>query len=292
MQFFPSIDYGDPGPFFEECIRHLEQKYRMRLTVHDHRGLLFSREGIPFLPGRNMHTQDYCSTGRHKNSVWNRNCLKECAFAAESMALKKLRPFIHRCWKGCDELIVPIERNGELILILYAGVFRLAKELAPRQIPDGLKEKHRLLPAISKAELIDLSRVLLLLGQGMLCYAERYREDGRAPLNRKAIIRKFIDEHAHEPLKLAELARCLCISPSRAGHLVSELFGLSFQELVLEERMTRARNLLVSTSQPMKAIAQEVGLKNIFYFSRVFRGFYGMPPARYRAGLRRQSQLK
>ncbi|MEI6424540.1 MAG: AraC family transcriptional regulator, partial [Lentisphaerota bacterium] len=104
-----------------------------------------------------------------------------------------------------------------------------------------------------------------------------------APPSRKGIIRKFIDDHSHEPVKIGDLARFLYISPSRTVHLVTELFGMSFQELLLEERMTRARNLLLSTSYPTKEIAVETGYKNVFYFNRVFRNFYGIPPGRFRA---------
>ena len=48
------------------------------------------------------------------------------------------------------------------------------------------------------------------------------------------------------------------------------------------ERMTRARNLLLSTEYPLKTIAQATGFSNEFYFSRCFRDFYGMPPGEYR----------
>lgn len=59
-------------------------------------------------------------------------------------------------------------------------------------------------------------------------------------------------------------------------------FGCPFQELLLAERMTRARNLLLSTDYPQKEIARCCGFGTVHYFSRMFRRFYGMPPGRCR----------
>ena len=83
-------------------------------------------------------------------------------------------------------------------------------------------------------------------------------------------------------MSLEDLAERMNLSPSRTSHLVRKFFGYSFQELVMIERMTRARNLLLSTEYPLKAIAQATGFSNEFYFSRCFRDFYGMPPGEYR----------
>ena len=48
--------------------------------------------------------------------------------------------------------------------------------------------------------------------------------------------------------------------------------------------------LLLETALPVSEIAQKVNLKNIFYFSRQFRRFYGMTPMEYRrrAGMGKQ----
>jgi len=47
--------------------------------------------------------------------------------------------------------------------------------------------------------------------------------------------------------------------------------------------MTRARNLLLSTSLNLKEIASKISYKNVFYFNRVFKKFYGIPPGRFRS---------
>lgn len=49
-----------------------------------------------------------------------------------------------------------------------------------------------------------------------------------------------------------------------------------------ELRIRHAAELLLETALPVSEIAQKVNLKNIFYFSRQFRRFYGMTPMEYR----------
>lgn len=49
-----------------------------------------------------------------------------------------------------------------------------------------------------------------------------------------------------------------------------------------ELRIRHAADLLLETALPVNSIAREVNLRNIFYFSRQFRRYYGMTPLDYR----------
>ena len=49
-----------------------------------------------------------------------------------------------------------------------------------------------------------------------------------------------------------------------------------------ELRIRHAAELLLETSLPVSEIALKVNLRNIFYFSRQFRRYYGMTPIEYR----------
>ena len=279
QQFLDKLNLSDPGRYLAETVCGAERLFGVTITVHDHRALLFDRDGKAFLAERNRHTHPYCATGRYTNAEWNRACLAECGFQAESAALCELRPFLHHCWKGVTELVVPIERSGSPVLIFYAGPFR-----GPGSPPVGFEADHAALPEPDAERLADLARLLTLAGQGVLKVLETARErERRTPLSRKQLIRKFLDEHAHEPVTLADLAAALAVSPSRAGHLVTAVFACPFQELLLAERMTRARNLLLSTDYPQKEIARSCGFSTVYYFSRMFRRFYGTTPGRCRA---------
>ena len=57
---------------------------------------------------------------------------------------------------------------------------------------------------------------------------------------------------------------------------------MTFQEVVKEERMKKARALLRETDQTVETVAAEVGYENVEHFNRLFKKDYGMTPVQYR----------
>ena len=284
MLNFDILDHIDPAlpeEFFPRALEKFEARWHVTVTVHDHRGLLYGPDGRSLLWGRGHHGHPLCEFQRYARKEWDRNCLRECGFLTESEALHRLRPFRQRCWKGIAELVVPVERNHQAVLLFYAGPFR-GEETAVENLPEEYRAEWEKLTPLEPDRAGEMARELLLLGEGMLSFLERRRRSEEMQESRKQQIRRFIDDHVHEAISLEDLAERMNLSPSRTSHLVRKFFGYSFQELVMIERMTRARNLLLSTEYPLKAIAQAAGFSNEFYFSRSFRAFYGMPPGEYR----------
>jgi 2-isopropylmalate synthase len=60
---------------------------------------------------------------------------------------------------------------------------------------------------------------------------------------------------------------------------------MTFQDLVKEERMKRARTLLKETSQSVENVAASVGYENVEHFNRLFKKSYGITPVQYRKGV-------
>jgi AraC-like DNA-binding protein len=58
--------------------------------------------------------------------------------------------------------------------------------------------------------------------------------------------------------------------------------GVPPHEFVLQARVNEARRLLGETNDPIKLIAQKLGYRDVYFFSRQFRQFAGVPPALYR----------
>ncbi len=63
---------------------------------------------------------------------------------------------------------------------------------------------------------------------------------------------------------------------------IKEKSGLTFQELVKQERMKRAGNLLKHTTQTVEMVAANVGYENVEHFNRLFKKFYGLTPVQYK----------
>lgn len=95
-------------------------------------------------------------------------------------------------------------------------------------------------------------------------------------------IRRYVEENATNPFRLADVARHAGISVSGAVHLFKAAFGQSIMQYALELRLTMARERIIFSTMPLGAIAEFCGFANYTYFHRVFRARYGMSPQRYR----------
>ncbi len=288
MITFEAIDAASPGKSLAAALLAFERKHDVHLTLHDCRGIFYHADGTPFFPGRYMHIHPYCITGRFETPGWNRRCHEECMLRAEAAADRLRRPFLHSCWKGVTELIVPLERNGSLALLLYAGAFRTPGTELPEELPEPLRQLYAGLPLPGENLGNELALELQLFGQGLLHYADLCRNRTGAPQERSNQIRRFLEDHAHEEAGLAELAEALHLSVTYTCHLVKYHFGKPFHTLLREERIRRACNLLHSTELPLKAVAAAVGFRNEFYFNRLFTRVCGIPPGEFRKSGRNQ----
>lgn len=72
------------------------------------------------------------------------------------------------------------------------------------------------------------------------------------------------------------------ISTTHFRRIFKEITDLPPQQFLLQLRLNKAAELLKSTSIPIKEIAALSGWDNVFYFSRLFRQKYHIPPHSYR----------
>jgi len=97
----------------------------------------------------------------------------------------------------------------------------------------------------------------------------------------------FIDQHLTKPVSVQDLGLAAGLSPSRFAHLFQEIMGLSPLRYIEKRRVELASNLLLSTTEPISAIASRAGYDDPLYFSRVFRRATGISPRQYRQNAQR-----
>lgn len=85
-----------------------------------------------------------------------------------------------------------------------------------------------------------------------------------------------------QALNIGDVAEALHLNPAYLGQLVRRHTGATFHRRLLETRIDHACVLLRQTAQPVGEIAQEVGFRDVDYFSQQFRGRTGMSPMAYR----------
>lgn len=93
---------------------------------------------------------------------------------------------------------------------------------------------------------------------------------------------QYVMQHLAAEVKIDEVARHVCLSPSRLAHLFREQMGVNLLRWREDQRVIRARLLLQNTMQPIASVGREVGYDDQLYFSRVFRKRAGVSPSDFR----------
>ncbi|HAG68368.1 MAG TPA: AraC family transcriptional regulator [Lachnospiraceae bacterium] len=94
----------------------------------------------------------------------------------------------------------------------------------------------------------------------------------------------YIDEHyADEDISLNTLAELANISPNHFSAIFSQEMGVTFIEYLINKRMDKAKELLMTTDMKSFEIAYAVGYKDPHYFSSTFKKTQGMTTKEFRA---------
>lgn len=92
----------------------------------------------------------------------------------------------------------------------------------------------------------------------------------------------FIKAHFSEDITSRDAAMFFSYNLSYFCRLFKSVFNKSFNEYLLEYRLSKAKILLSSTNLTIAEICNRVGFKNQSYFSQVFKKTFGLLPITYR----------
>lgn len=282
----------------EHALQTFEAIHNLTVSVHDLAGNL-----SPFLePHRFHHRSPLCSAvkalGEHVHT--------EC----KDFEMKRLRTELvnlpdgraHVCHAGLVEWVVPVFDQGKLGWVLFAGPRMPGRSLVsitrlPRSkwqhspwssdtdLPKPVEEEESLLILEHLRQLA--ARMQLWFASLKLSVPQNNGRTGTYFTNtiaiRETTIRLFIEENYMESGGLAMLAERLCLSQSRASHVVQKTCGVSYRELVIQKRLRVAAELLRQSGLSVLEVALASGFENIAHFHRLFKKRLGTTPGQYRA---------
>lgn len=94
---------------------------------------------------------------------------------------------------------------------------------------------------------------------------------------------RYLESRIDGSIQVSELAAMVQLSPSHLSALFRQATGNGPAAFHTGLKMTRARNLLDTTTLPVADVASAVGYSDPLYFSRHFRRVHGVSPSAYRA---------
>jgi AraC-like DNA-binding protein len=95
----------------------------------------------------------------------------------------------------------------------------------------------------------------------------------------------YINEHLHESIEVATLYEVAHLSRSQFSVAFRSAFGMGVTAYVQQQRVSRAKRMLRSTSMTIAQIALSTGFDSGSFFTRVFKKYAdGVSPLAYRVG--------
>lgn len=95
-------------------------------------------------------------------------------------------------------------------------------------------------------------------------------------------IKKYIQAHYLEPIKISEIANQLNINRSHLYRIFKKEEGVGVEDYIINIRMNHAKILLKDTTLTVSAVSTLVGYKNYATFLKRFKFATGITPLEYR----------
>jgi AraC family transcriptional regulator of arabinose operon len=117
------------------------------------------------------------------------------------------------------------------------------------------------------------------------------RHDQDEPVERKASnqltesiheVANYIRQHPGTAHRVDDLAARAGLSPRYFSIKFKELIGMSVQTYMIRTRIDRAQHLLVHAGMNVTEVADALGYRDIFFFSRQFKQYTGKSPSEIR----------
>lgn len=94
--------------------------------------------------------------------------------------------------------------------------------------------------------------------------------------------KQYMQQHYCLPLTLEEVSSMVGFNPAYFSYLFKKETGMNFLEYLVEIRISKAKQLLIETTQSIAMISEAVGYNDLKHFSKLFTKTTGLKPSEYR----------
>ena len=188
----------------------------------------------------------------------------------------------HICRAALYDCSMPIVKKG--VVAAYVIMGRIRSSSSPESeiyIPEcdaetarELKRLYTEVPYIDAGRLDALYDILpsILFNNAIELIYDTFFDE----------VTEYINSNLQEKLEIAQLCLRFHTSKNTLYESFRENSGMTVNEYVTNARINKARELLVSTEEPVYRIAEQTGLDNYTYFCRLFKHHTGLTPSEYR----------
>lgn len=125
---------------------------------------------------------------------------------------------------------------------------------------------------------LSVSDEARILASSSFAHTERSTESRRVQK-----VKQYINDHYNEPMKLADLADLVGMSPVAFSRFFRQRTGRTLSDYIVDIRLGFAARMLVDSSKNISEICYECGFNNLSNFNRTFKAKRNYTPRDFRA---------
>lgn len=246
----------------------------MKICIYDSDG-----KELSYFPER---LSVFCGRFR-EDEIIDKKC-RACDLYAINRCKETRKPQIYRCHAGLTECIIPIVIKGNIGGFIAIGQIRgeNAIELSDKSIGkerrDELIEDYKKLPIMPDNKIEAAVHVL----EACAGYEELKRFLNEIESNIETRIEEFVANNLKENVGVESLCREFHFSRKELYNVIKRNFNTTPADFVKNKRLEYACVLLKTSKYRIAKVAEECGIGDYNYFSKLFKKEYGISPRQYR----------
>ncbi len=143
------------------------------------------------------------------------------------------------------------------------------------------KTYERICNIFTSAEGVFRARASAIFKLELLRIAECVGDDA-LPARMVEELDAYIRENCSDEISNTEIGAVFGYHPFYVSRMLKERKGITLRQYIINSRLKYAKCLLEVTSKTVNEIADETGFTDSSYFTKVFKGEFGMTPKEYR----------
>ena len=230
----------------------------------------------------------FCSIIR-KNPEIDALCTN-CDLMGLSKCYAAKKPYLYHCHMGLVEIASPIMFGDTLMGYILIGQFTDKPD--KEHIGKAITKAADMYDFSAKEPLKELENIVYLdkeyttaLTQLIEMCANYIWLNNILKLNNSNLaqeIRLYIASHLTDNLSIDSICAQYGISSTGLYQLFQKAFGCGAAKIIREERIKKARKLLLESKMSISDVAAQVGIWDTNYFTRIFKAETGTTPKNFR----------
>lgn len=215
---------------------------------------------------------------------------KNCDRNAFAESKRTHKQYFYTCHAGLLECVSPILFNDKIIGYILVGQIKAPSNPkfsdVANKLPSYLLE--RLEDAYENLPVIEMDKINSALHIVNACTGYEYLKALVNSYENKidVLIDGYINEHVADDLSVQILCSRFKLSHSELYSIFKEFFRSTPAEYIKLRRLNKACELLKNTNLPVNKIAEKCGIPDYNYFSKIFKGKFGISPREMRKSLK------